>query len=96
MTGAQQKEPVKIGVLTDSWGPTPATVGLRDGLQTLSYYQGEQFHIGVRFHPRAPVRRGGPWAVAEGGAEPGRGLDVALASAWKQSLDLIGMEGRRR
>lgn len=49
MTGAQQKEPVKIRVLTDSCGPTPATVGLRDGLQTMSYHQGEQFHIGVRF-----------------------------------------------
>ena len=46
---AQRSEPVRIGVLTDGWGPTPATVGLRDGLQALGYREGEQFHIGVRF-----------------------------------------------
>lgn len=46
---AQQREPAKIGVLTEGWGPTPATVGLRDGLQALGYREGEQFHIGVRF-----------------------------------------------
>lgn len=49
MAWAQRREPVKIGVLTDSWGPTPATVGLRDGLQALGYREDEQFHIGVRF-----------------------------------------------
>ena len=31
-------------MLTESWGPTPATVGLRDGLQALGYREGEQFH----------------------------------------------------
>jgi len=46
---AERKQPVRIGVLTDSWGPTPATVGLRDGLQALGYREGEQFDIGVRF-----------------------------------------------
>ena len=46
---AQPKEPVRIGVLTDSWGPTPATVGLRDGLQALGYRDDEHFQIGVRF-----------------------------------------------
>lgn len=46
---AQSKEPVRIGVLTDSWGPTPATVGLRDGLKALGYREDEHFHIGVRF-----------------------------------------------
>lgn len=46
---AQRGEPARIGVLTDSWGPTPATVGLRDGLEALGYRDGEQFHIGVRF-----------------------------------------------
>jgi len=35
--------------LTDSWGPTPATVGLRDGLQALGYREDEHFQIGVRF-----------------------------------------------
>jgi putative ABC transport system substrate-binding protein len=41
--------PVKIGALTDSWGPTPQTVGLRDGLLALGYREGEQFVLGVRF-----------------------------------------------
>lgn len=39
----------KIGVLTESWGPTPAVAGLRDGLVALGYREGEQFAIGVRF-----------------------------------------------
>jgi putative ABC transport system substrate-binding protein len=47
--GAQLREPVKIGVLTEGWGPTPATVGLRDGLRALGYREGEQFDLGVRF-----------------------------------------------
>ena len=46
---AQLKTPVKIGVLTESWGPTPATIGLRDGLQALGYREDQHFHIGVRF-----------------------------------------------
>jgi putative ABC transport system substrate-binding protein len=46
---AERTGPVKIGALTQSWGPTPQMVGLRDGLQTLGYREGEQFVIGVRF-----------------------------------------------
>jgi ABC-type uncharacterized transport system substrate-binding protein len=46
---AQRKEPVRIGVLTDSWGPTPGTLGLRDGLQALGYREDEHFELGVRF-----------------------------------------------
>ena len=42
-------EMAKIGALTDSWGPTPGIVGLRDGLTALGYREGEQFVIGVRF-----------------------------------------------
>src|SRR5216684_8069764 len=42
-------QPIKIGVLTASWGPTPMTVGLRDGLLELGYRENEQFVIGVRF-----------------------------------------------
>ena len=29
---AERTKPILIGVLTDSWGPTPGIVGLRDGL----------------------------------------------------------------
>jgi putative ABC transport system substrate-binding protein len=48
--GAEERiRPFKIGELTSSWGPTPATVGLRDGLLELGYRENEQFVIGVRF-----------------------------------------------
>jgi putative ABC transport system substrate-binding protein len=40
---------IKIGALTDSWGPTPSIVGLRDGLIEHGYREGEEFEIGVRF-----------------------------------------------
>jgi putative ABC transport system substrate-binding protein len=41
--------PFQIGALTDSWGPTPQVVGLRNGLLELGYRENEQFVIGVRF-----------------------------------------------
>jgi ABC-type uncharacterized transport system substrate-binding protein len=46
---ADRVKPIKVGALTDSWGPTPSIVGLRDGLVERGYRQGEQFEIGVRF-----------------------------------------------
>ena len=46
---AERDRPIRIGVLTPSWGPPPQVVGLRDGLQELGYREGEQFVIGVRF-----------------------------------------------
>src|SRR5712692_7358552 len=48
--GAEERvQPIKIGALTPSWGPTPSIVGLRDGLLELGYRENEQFVIGVRF-----------------------------------------------
>jgi len=48
--GAEERtQPVKIGALSASWGPTPSTVGLRDGLLELGYRENEQFVLGVRF-----------------------------------------------
>jgi putative ABC transport system substrate-binding protein len=41
--------PIRIGVLTDSWGPTPGVVGLRDGLKERGYRENQDFVIGVRF-----------------------------------------------
>jgi ABC-type uncharacterized transport system substrate-binding protein len=38
-----------IEVLTESWGPTIAMMGPRDGLLALGYRGDEQFAIGVRF-----------------------------------------------
>jgi len=46
---AQRTGPVKIGVLSASWGPTTGVVGLRDGLQALGYRENTDFVIGVRF-----------------------------------------------
>ena len=46
---AQSPRLVRIGALTDSWGPTPAIVGLRDGLQELGYRETRDFVLGVRF-----------------------------------------------
>jgi putative tryptophan/tyrosine transport system substrate-binding protein len=46
---AQPARPVKIGALTESWGPTPAVLGLRDGLQELGHREDRDFTIGVRF-----------------------------------------------
>jgi putative ABC transport system substrate-binding protein len=46
---AQPGQPAKIGALTESWGPTPGVVGVRDGLQALGYREDKDFTIGVRF-----------------------------------------------
>ncbi len=48
--GAQRAaRPVQIGALTESWGSTPAIIGLRDGLRALGYREDQDFTIGVRF-----------------------------------------------
>jgi ABC-type uncharacterized transport system substrate-binding protein len=46
---------IKIGALTESWGPTPAIIGLRAGLQELGYRENEHFVIGVRFTQGNPA-----------------------------------------
>ena len=46
---AERARPIRIGALTDSWGPTPQVVGLRDGLVELGYREHEDFVFGVRF-----------------------------------------------
>jgi putative tryptophan/tyrosine transport system substrate-binding protein len=48
--GAEERTyPIKIGVLTSSWGPPPQAIGLRDGLLELGYRENEQFVLGIRF-----------------------------------------------
>jgi putative ABC transport system substrate-binding protein len=49
VSAAERTKPIRIGVLTDSWGPTPGVVGLRDGLKELGYLENQDFVIGVRF-----------------------------------------------
>jgi putative tryptophan/tyrosine transport system substrate-binding protein len=46
---AERTQPFRIGALTESWGPTPAIVALRDGLLELGYRENEQFALGIRF-----------------------------------------------
>jgi putative ABC transport system substrate-binding protein len=46
---AERGAPVRIGVLTEGFGPTSGTVGLRDGLKALGYREDKDFVIGVRF-----------------------------------------------
>ena len=56
---AERARPIRIGALTESWGPTPGMVGLRDGLQKLGYREDTDFFLGVRFtqgnHAELPV-----------------------------------------
>ncbi len=46
---AERDRPVRIGALTDGFGPTTGAVGLRDGLKELGYRENKDFFIGVRF-----------------------------------------------
>src|SRR5262245_36086789 len=46
---AERASPLRIGVLTASWGPTPQVMGLRDGLRDLGYRDPEHFVLGIRF-----------------------------------------------
>jgi ABC-type uncharacterized transport system substrate-binding protein len=48
-SAAERARPIRIGALTEGWGPTPEIVGLRDGLLALGYREPEQFVLGVRF-----------------------------------------------
>lgn len=48
-SAAQPAQPILIGALNSSWGPTPQEVGLRDGLRELGYRENEDFVMGVRF-----------------------------------------------
>jgi len=49
VSAADPARPIRIGALNTSWGPTPALIGLKDGLQELGYRENEDFVIGVRF-----------------------------------------------
>jgi putative ABC transport system substrate-binding protein len=79
--------PVQIGALTESWGPTPAIIGLRDGLQGLGYREDKDFTIGVRFTQgesaellaaaRDLVRRGADIIVTTEGGNTAKAAQLA-------------------
>jgi putative ABC transport system substrate-binding protein len=69
------EKPILIGALNDSWGPTPAEVGLRDGLIELGYREDEHFFLGVRF------TQGDTHALLEAARElVGHGVNVLFTS----------------
>ena len=86
-TAAQPTRLVKIGALTESWGPTLAIVGLRDGLQELGYREDKDFVIGVRFTQgnaaelpaaaRDLVKRGVDIIFASGGENAAKAAQMA-------------------
>jgi putative ABC transport system substrate-binding protein len=86
-TDAQPPRLIKIGALTDSWGPTPAIVGLRDGLLELGYRENQDFVIGVRFvqgnvaelpeAARSLVRHGVDLIVTSSGDEATKAAQMA-------------------
>jgi putative ABC transport system substrate-binding protein len=49
LSHAERARPIRIGALTEAWGPSTSMVGLRDGLQKLGYREDEDFFLGVRF-----------------------------------------------
>jgi len=72
---AQPVRLVKIGELTDSWGPTTIIVGLRDGLQERGYRENRDFVIGVRF------TQGSASELAQAARDlAAHGVDVILAT----------------
>jgi putative ABC transport system substrate-binding protein len=72
---AQSSRLIKIGALTESWGYTPAIIGLRDGLRELGYREDEHFVIGVRF------TQGNPGELAEAARELVRhGVDIIVTA----------------
>jgi putative tryptophan/tyrosine transport system substrate-binding protein len=83
----QRPRPVQIGALTESWGPTPGIIGLRDGLQALGYQEDRDFTIGVRFTQgesaellagaRDLVRRGSDIIVTTEGGNTAKAAQMA-------------------
>jgi putative ABC transport system substrate-binding protein len=73
---AERHKPVRIGVLSASWGPTPQVVGLRDGLVELGYRDNVDFYLGVRFTQ-------GDLAALEAAAHElvQHGVDILVADA---------------
>ena len=93
---AQTKQPVRIGAVTEGFGPTVAMVGLRAGLLELGYKEGNDFVIGVRFTrgnlselaaaTRGFVDQKVDLLVAEGGPA----LGVAMATTSKIPIVFVG------
>lgn len=99
VSAAQRPAPILIGALTESWGPTPAIVGLRDGLVELGHRENVDFMIGIRFTQGDPgelpvaarqlVERGASILVTGGG-----GVNEAKAAqAATDRVPIVFMSG---
>jgi putative ABC transport system substrate-binding protein len=87
VVAAQPARLIKIGALSDAWGPTHEIVGLRDGLHALGYQENKDFVIGVRFTQgnaselpaaaRDLVRHGVDIIVASGGGSTAKAAQTA-------------------
>ena len=98
-TEAQTGRLIKIGALTDSWGPTTGIVGFRDGLQQLGYRENQDFVLGVRFTQgsatelpaaaRDLVRHGVDLMVVAGG-----GAAATAAQQATTKIPIVFMGGR--
>jgi len=51
----QTRRLVKIGALTEGWGPTTGIAGFREGLLALGYRENQDFVLGVRFTQGDPT-----------------------------------------
>ena len=72
---AERRGPIRIGALTDSWGPTPGFMGLREGLDKLGYRENKDYVIGLRF------TQGDVSALPTAARElVQRGVDILLAA----------------
>jgi putative tryptophan/tyrosine transport system substrate-binding protein len=99
LSEGQAKRLIKIGALTDSWGPTTAIVGFRDGLQELGYRENQDFVLGVRFTQgnaaelpgaaRDLVRHGVDLIVVAGGGAPAKAAQLATTK-----IPIVFMGGR--
>lgn len=97
---AQSPRLIKIGALTESWGPTPAIVGLRDALIEMRYRENDDFVIGIRFTEGNPaelptaakqlVERGADILVTGGGGEHEA---TALQAAAAGRIPIVFMGG---
>jgi putative ABC transport system substrate-binding protein len=66
---------IKIGALSESWGPTPGIAGLREGLRELGYRENEHFVLGIRF------TQGNPGELQQAARDLVRhGVDIIVAA----------------
>jgi putative ABC transport system substrate-binding protein len=90
---------LKIGALTDAWGPTMGMVGFRDGLRDLGYRENQDYVLGVRFTqgsaaelPEAArdlVKHGVDLIIVAGGAAAATAAQSATAK-----IPILFMGGR--